>query len=268
MTILVKRVITGLVFGAVVLGSILIHWLAFAAVLSLFLVFAIDEWVQLGRKFSFDLSHGIVFFSVISAFITFVFYRLDVFSTLYLALLWILIPLIILFEMVRKSKSKVINIVMTIGGVLYLSVPFGLMLFLFGDFGLRSYQLLFFLFGVIWSYDTFAYFSGMLFGKHKLCEQISPKKTWEGLFGGVVMTALIFIILALTIFDIDVLKGLIGVFIIIIAATIGDLFESMLKRKADIKDSGTILPGHGGVLDRFDSVFFAAPAFVLYVFLL
>lgn len=124
----------------------------------------------------------------------------------------------------------------------------------------------FFLFILIWSSDSFAYFCGRLFGKHKMAPTISPKKTWEGLIGGVFLT------LILSYFVEQYHPGLRGNwmfvgFLISIFAPLGDLVESQLKRTFNVKDSGTILPGHGGILDRLDSFIICAPVLYLYFIL-
>lgn len=112
---------------------------------------------------------------------------------------------------------------------------------------------------LIWSSDTFAYLSGRAFGKHKLFERISPKKTWEGSIGGALCTVAIALALHYFygVYTIPVWIGL--ALIIVVFGTLGDLVESMLKRSLAIKDSGNILPGHGGIFDRFDSLLFSAP---------
>ena len=108
--------------------------------------------------------------------------------------------------------------------------------------------------------DTFAYFSGVLFGKHPLVPHISPKKTWEGLAGAIVATTLgatvLFVYVLKDHWWLGAIVGILGV----ITATCGDLIESAVKRDLQIKDMGTILPGHGGILDRIDSLLFTAPA--------
>lgn len=119
----------------------------------------------------------------------------------------------------------------------------------------------------IWINDTGAYCVGCLFGKHKLCERLSPKKTWEGFFGG-----MFFVVLAAVISSIVIGKYLFVMVVlavlISVAATLGDLFESRLKRSASVKDSGRIIPGHGGVLDRIDSFLFVVYVILPLVFVL
>lgn len=150
---------------------------------------------------------------------------------------------------------------LSMSGILYLILP----LYCFDLIATSSthyhytWQLPLSYFILIWSSDTFAYLSGRAFGKHKLFERISPKKTWEGSIGGAICTMLISFVLYrfYGIYPLPVWLGL--AVIIVVCGTLGDLVESMLKRSLDVKDSGNILPGHGGILDRFDSLLFSAP---------
>lgn len=110
-----------------------------------------------------------------------------------------------------------------------------------------------------------AYLTGRSVGKNKLFERISPKKTWEGAIGGLVFTLLAAYILSMYFVDISSNKWMVFAAIVSIFGTLGDLVESMLKRSVDIKDSGDLLPGHGGFLDRFDAMFLAVPAVYIYL---
>ena len=121
------------------------------------------------------------------------------------------------------------------------------------------------MFIIIWTNDTFAYLSGLAFGKHKLFERISPKKTWEGFFGGLIIALVFGYFLHRFISEISLIQWLILTGIIVISSVIGDLVESLFKRTAGIKDSGNIMPGHGGMLDRIDSLLFVAQ--ILYFYL-
>lgn len=120
---------------------------------------------------------------------------------------------------------------------------------------------------LVWLNDTGAYVFGMLFGKHRLFERISPKKSWEGAIGGTMVTIVLgvwmnFFVPSLSRIDWIVLSIMVSVF-----GVYGDLFESLLKRIAGVKDSGTLMPGHGGILDRMDSILFIIPASVAYLML-
>lgn len=124
----------------------------------------------------------------------------------------------------------------------------------------------FMLFVLIWSSDSFAYFAGRMFGKHKMAPKISPKKTWEGFIGGVVCTLILGFFIEQKIPEMRGNWTIIGL-LVSIFAPLGDLVESQLKRTFGVKDSGNIIPGHGGVLDRLDSFIICAPAIYLYFIL-
>ena len=139
--------------------------------------------------------------------------------------------------------------------------------FVFNNDGNVSYTpvLLLSFFALIWIYDTGAYLFGVTFGKHRLFERISPKKSWEGAIGGA-----IFAILASLLINhlfpgyLTVLQWIGFAFIVVVFGTWGDLVESMIKRSLNVKDSGNLIPGHGGILDRIDSSLLAGPAVVIY----
>ncbi len=122
----------------------------------------------------------------------------------------------------------------------------------------RSFSELAWMFVIVWAGDIAAYFVGLAFGRHKLAPKVSPGKSWEGTVAGLVAGAIAGM-LAAAVFGLPEVGGLLLGAGISLAALIGDLFESAIKRRAGVKDSGGLLPGHGGVLDRFDAVFFAAP---------
>ncbi len=113
--------------------------------------------------------------------------------------------------------------------------------------------------------DTGAYLVGRKFGKHKLFERISPKKTWEGSFGGAILGLGVGYLNAQLFPDLSLFNWMIVALLVVVFGSLGDLVESMFKRSLGIKDSGKLLPGHGGILDRFDGIFIAAP--VVYTYL-
>ena len=129
----------------------------------------------------------------------------------------------------------------------------------------QPWYFLFYLF-IVWANDVFAYLVGVTMGKHRLCERISPKKSWEGFFGGILGAIGVG---ALGAYFLDGRYEIWICLAVIIAITgvLGDLVESMFKREAGVKDSGNIMPGHGGVLDRFDALLVSAPfAFIFVLF--
>ena len=124
------------------------------------------------------------------------------------------------------------------------------------------------MFLLIWTNDTFAYLSGRVFGKTKLIERISPNKTWEGTIGGIIFTLIVGFCLGLQNGGLNMDFWFISAIIIAPSAIVGDLIESLFKRNLNIKDSGTILPGHGGILDRLDSIIFVIPFINLFYLIL
>jgi phosphatidate cytidylyltransferase len=130
----------------------------------------------------------------------------------------------------------------------------------------RGLVWVFFLMATVWAGDTFAYFTGTLIGRHKLYERISPKKTFEGLFGGIagsIVVALLFRRFLLG--DLPLTHTVLLGMVILILGQIGDFGESMIKRSVNVKDSSQLIPGHGGLLDRLDSFLFSAPFLYYYV---
>ena len=178
-------------------------------------------------------------------------------------ILYGLIPLVFIVcinEFRKNNKSPVYSISVVLFSVLYIVVP----LYLGFDIHIgdnNEFPKLLGLFILVWTNDTFAYICGNLFGRNKLFERISPKKTLEGSFGGIVFSIFVGYLIGTWIEPDYTFFWLISSVIISLFAILGDLFESMIKRKANVKDTGNIIPGHGGVLDRFDAVFFSIPIF-------
>lgn len=174
-----------------------------------------------------------------------------------------------IYELYRKKENPIHNLAFSVLGQLLVALPFAL-LNLIAIPG--QIHWVFALFVLIWLSDTGAYLVGCTLGKHKLFERISPKKSWEGFIGGCIFTiggSMLLWHLFSTVWPIATQttwwQWLVFAIIIIIFGTYGDLSESLLKRSANIKDSGNILPGHGGILDRFDSLIMCIP--VIYIYL-
>lgn len=183
---------------------------------------------------------------------------------------WAGIVFMILLPLVMFADSKLVffgNILYSLVGLLYISLPLGLLVDLRNHWSEDSFSLsytipLLIVFS-LWINDTMAYIVGSLIGKTPL-SKISPKKTWEGTTGGVVLTVTVICLLAYFTDRVNLADAGIMAGIAAITGTIGDLFESKLKRMAGVKDSGSIMPGHGGFLDRFDSLLFASVFVWLY----
>lgn len=180
----------------------------------------------------------------------------------------ILFPIIFLtfiFELFADSKSPFINIAILILGAIYIGTPFSLLCYIAFYEEYFYANTVFGLLALTWANDTGAYIAGSKFGKTKLFARISPKKSWEGAIGGFIVTLLISWLISyyfreLTWGDWTVIAILVSVF-----GPIGDLVESLLKRSIHVKDSGSLLPGHGGFLDRFDAFIFMMPYVAAYI---
>ncbi len=175
--------------------------------------------------------------------------------------------LVFIYELFALSKTPYQNIGKIMSALVYIGLPFTLLLYiaLFDD-GFHP-NIIFGMLWLTWTNDTCAYFTGSWFGKNKLFPQISPKKTWEGSIGGVIGTMIMGFVLSQFFTELTATTWIAIAATVAIFGSIGDLIESMLKRSYGIKDSGTLLPGHGGFLDRFDAFIFLIP-FVLLVILL
>lgn len=177
------------------------------------------------------------------------------------------LPLLLIFELFNRSVHPIQNFSLNLTSLIYITVPFGMMMFIVHD-GI-AYQpawVLAFL-AMIIANDVFAYFVGRYWGRHKLMERISPKKTIEGVIGGGVATLLVALGNACWLPQRGVADWMVMALIVIIFGTLGDLVESMIKRNAEVKDSGGLLPGHGGLLDRFDGLLLALPFYTMYLLL-
>ncbi len=176
-----------------------------------------------------------------------------------------IILVFMLVEMFRNDGSAITNLSVTLMGIFYVSLFFGTLiglreLFVPFDFTIIT------IFATIWICDTAAYFGGKFLGKHKLFERVSPNKTWEGAIAGFLFAIAAAVVAKYTLLDYFTMQDAIVLGVIVgIFGQLGDLVESLLKRDAGIKDSSSLIPGHGGVLDRFDSLLFVSPLVYLYL---
>ena len=196
----------------------------------------------------------------------------------YIAILTLFLSAATIAALYGKDEKPFDSLAHTFFPVLYVGLPLCLFPFAafshtglstllpysYGDF---SPSIVIGFFALIWANDTGAYLAGIAFGKHKLFERISPKKTWEGFAGGVIFAAALAWLLSGWLGVVSAIQWIIIALIVSVFGTYGDLVESMLKRSVGAKDSGAIMPGHGGFLDRFDSALLAFPAIYLFIIL-
>lgn len=263
---LTQRLITGVIGAAAIITGVAYGEWTYFAVFLFVCFFSLLEFYKLAGldgliplKTLGTLS-GVVIY-VLSFFVE----RGDI-SPRYYLLLFPLISLAYMIKLYKKTELKPFtNIAYTFLGIFYIAVPFALLNHAAFDDGYYNYEIILGSFLILWASDTGAYFAGTLFGKHKLFERISPKKSWEGFWGGAALAMAMTYGLSLYFQSLSIVNWLIVALLIIIGGTFGDLVESLLKRSMAIKDSGDSLPGHGGFLDRFDGLFISAPFIVAYL---
>lgn len=179
----------------------------------------------------------------------------------YLYLIFPIVSLTFFIKLYKKTDKKPFTgVAFTYLGIFYVAVPFSLLnLAVFSVDAVYHFEILIGSLLILWASDTGAYFAGTKFGKTKLFERVSPKKSWEGFLGGAFSAIAVAFVLSQYFHVIADWKWLVIAGIIIIAGTYGDLIESLFKRSIEIKDSGNGLPGHGGFMDRFDGLLLSAP---------
>ena len=263
------RTLSGAVYACLVIGSILLSPYAFAILLLFVVVGGAFEMLRLQGVDHVGLRIMGMFWEALCYMLA-ALVALDMLQNRWLVLEMVLVMLPFLLALFSKKTMFRPLASAGYGMLFFLVLPAILMLLLYrsdivGAFSGSKMMVLIFL--LIWVNDIFAYLSGRLLGRHKLFERISPGKTIEGSLGGMVLT-----LVAIGIYchyaewiSLPVAAGLVA--IVVVFGTLGDLCESMLKRQAGVKDSGKLMPGHGGVLDRFDSVFFVMPFLFAYILL-
>lgn len=270
---LLIRTASGIVFLAIFLLALLWNPIVFCIIFSAVVLIMLGEYlnITLDKK-----QTGIKTLTVITGVALFVLMFLNRGYGLmweWLMIIPILIVIIYCLILFGKDKEHYRNTPFAISSLLYIALPFALTnIIAFDPEGNFDGKILLAVMIIIWSSDVGAYIFGMAFGQkhgHKLCPSISPKKSWEGYFGGLFTSLLAGYILYVTgLIRLPFIHSLILSVIVNITGTFGDLAESQLKRNFGVKDAGKIMPGHGGLLDRFDGALFAFPAAVLYIVLI
>lgn len=267
----VKRTIFGALFLVVMLGGLLWHQDAF-----FFLFLFISAQMQrefyrinMGNSCSFlqdvGIAFGIILFSM-----AFYYFKGDL-GLMYFVMGG-MVGLLLLFclAVLQKDHTSFTKLAYILAGLVYVAMPLALSNAVVFRGGAFSGLLMIAFFCIIWASDIGAYCFGMLFGQKlwpaKMCPRISPKKSWAGFIGGLLMAVLAGAIISWTgLVQFPIWHCMIMAALMHVTGVFGDLFESLWKRAAGIKDSGSIIPGHGGLLDRFDSSLFAIPTGVIYL---
>lgn len=265
MSNLLTRGITGAFFVALLLGAFYYGMITTFILMGVVVVLGLLEFYNLFNtsnnaspcKFT-GIIGGVVLYLLLTYPIVFCQVSLIGFSIIPL------IALTFIVEIYRNKPNPISNIAVLLFGWLYIVIPFFLVVWL--SIHSKGELLLMGLFILVWTNDTFAYLSGRFLGKHKLFERISPNKTWEGTVGGIVFAVFGGFLYAY--FTDECYQfWIIAALIIAVASIYGDLFQSLMKRSVGVKDSGNLLPGHGGILDRFDAVIYAIPFFFVWMML-
>lgn len=261
-----QRAVTGFFFVLIMISAILFSKISFMLLFGILTLLGIVEFYKLTH--SMNLQPQIVV-GITASVVLYV--SIGLITQNALAPKWLLLLLPIVFmsfilELYRKHTYPFANIAITLLGVVYVALPFAVLQLIVMPNALLFVptHLLGFMF-ILWANDTGAYLVGRKFGKTKLFERISPNKTWEGTLGGVALALVVASVQAHWFTDLTLTNWLVIALIVAITGSLGDLVESLLKRSINVKDSGTLLPGHGGILDRFDGLLIAIPFVYTYL---
>lgn len=265
------RIVTGIVFITVLMAGILYNQYSYLLIFSLITGLALYEFYGLISKTkNADLNKTLNTFGGLLLFIGgYFFFSSPDKQMITLVPYGIFILSLFISELFLKGTNPIQSLAYAVLGQIYLAIPLSLLSYLAFGYDVANntyhYAFLLALFVFIWVNDSFAYLTGSLFGKHRMFERISPKKSWEGFVGGALFTIAASVLFANFFTQLPVWGWIGFAIILIIFGTLGDLVESLFKRTLNVKDSGNLLPGHGGILDRIDSVIFSIPALFIYI---
>lgn len=268
-----QRFVTGVFFTLILLASIYFGKYSFTLLFLVITALGLREFYKLVRGGGFDIpvNTGVIIGSLFYLILTLYLHKMLV--QIWIILIVPLIFFVFISELFRKSETPIINIAIVLAGILYFALPMVLLSYLaYPPAGYEGYELFHYnpnviigFFLLLWTSDSFAYVFGVKFGKHWLFERVSPKKSWEGSIGGAAFCYLCAYLLSLYFVELSLVQWIVVASIVIVFGTLGDLVQSMFKRSMNVKDTGTILPGHGGILDRFDGVLLSVPFVMIYL---
>ena len=269
------RTASGAVMLIVVLGAMLLSKWSFMALMSVIAIGGMWEFYRFSQKAGYEPMKALGIFTGVVMLcaglaLSMFFDTANSGNALVLlvasiAALVLIVPLMFICELYRKSATPIANIATSLLGALYVALPMALLIvipMLLGGGEWNPWIMILYIF-IIWANDVFAYLFGITLGRHRLFERISPKKSWEGFFGGL-LGAMAMGWVAAIILGASVPMWIGLALVAAISGVFGDLVESLMKRSVDIKDSGNIIPGHGGWLDRFDALILSAPFVFIY----
>ena len=262
------RTASGFVFVFVIVSLLIVHQTGMFVLFLLINILALIEFYNLSYKIKV-LPYKLP--GVISGVIIYTLAYLVAIASIpreYLLFAILIIPMTGIIPLFYKASTVFKSWGPTLFGILYVSVPLSFLPFISYITGEYNYKIPLGIFIIIWLNDSFAYITGSLLGKTRIFPSVSPKKTWEGSIGGLVFSTAGAVALSAFLGILPLLHWLILTIVIVITAILGDLIESALKRNAGVKDSGFLMPGHGGTLDRFDSFLFSVPFVFIYLYLM
>ena len=265
----VVRTLSGAVYGALIFCSLLINGYFFAALIVFSMCAMMVEFYRMTMGESYKFSRALAIGAGVILFLLLYFCKAFHMPGKYVALAIIPILIVMFNSLLVKDKSEFTKFAFIYTGLLYIAVPMSLSNLLAFREGNFSGLLLLCFFIIIWCSDIGAYILGSLFGQKygkKIAPEISPKKSWIGFWGGLLFAVLAAIILHWTgLLTFPLVHCIILAVLMHGSGVAGDLFESMWKRCCNVKDSGNLIPGHGGMLDRLDSTLFAMPVGAIYL---
>jgi len=269
----VKRTLTATVFVAVLLGCTIWNQYSFSVLFFVITILGVWEFYTLSEKGGSNPQKivGTIIGALLFAGNALVCMHTEngtnFLDPRFLVIIIPVIFLIFIIELYSKAADPFRNIAFTLMGIFYVALPFSLLNYIATATANYNYQLLFGFFFILWCNDSGAYLVGSAIGKHKLFLRVSPGKTWEGSIGGAIASYGVAYLISGWYTSISRIDWMVIATILIVIGTLGDLVKSIFKRSLNVKDSGTILPGHGGILDRFDSLIMSAPFVFTYLYL-
>lgn len=260
-----QRTLSGFFFVLIVVGSILLSPYSFAAVFSIIAGWTVFEFHKLTNQqqgVQVVPVYGVI--GAVILFLTSYFYASEAIMYPVYSVYGIFVVLVLIAELFRKKENPIHNWSYFIMGQIMIALPFSLLNYILY---IDAYNplILIAVFATVWVNDTGAYIFGITLGKHRMFERISPKKSWEGFVGGALTALVSGYVFSLLIPEISLIQWLIFSEIVVVFGTLGDLLESLMKRTVHVKDSGDVIPGHGGLLDRFDSLLLVSPAIFIFL---